>query len=185
MKVLSAERLGRCYMWFNPADFLEKEVLIANSANLLITKTATNPEISSISSELQDEIIWQAESESLKTSIKINAINATCRQCSNINIFNSDSECVVSCSASDQLSSANFEIDTEHQCIKFASRNWWVVTKSSSYEITTLPSSTYAEILKIEPNALSIKPYRPKRLYRNKRKRCPLLSKLMSVKTYV
>lgn len=173
-------------MWFNPDDFLEKEVLVANSANLLITKTTTNPEISSISS-ISSEV--QAESESLITSIKavskINAINATCRQCSNINIFNSDSECVVSCSASAPLSSANFEIDTEHQCIKFASRNWWVVTKSSSYKITTRPASTYAEILKIEPKALSIKPYRPKRLYRNKRKRCPLFWKFMSVKTYV
>ncbi|MDD2661630.1 MAG: hypothetical protein PHY54_18420 [Methylococcales bacterium] len=85
-------------------------------------------------------------------------IVASCGQCIHFKSFNDHGRGAGICKDGIQSPGVNWWFETKHQCLKFTSRDWWIVKTGESYSITTIPPSTYAEMLEIEPEALSIQP---------------------------
>ncbi|MDP3389077.1 MAG: hypothetical protein Q8Q40_13865 [Methylococcaceae bacterium] len=85
-------------------------------------------------------------------------IVASCGQCIQFKSFNDHGRGAGTCNSGVQSPGVNFWSDTKHQCDKFTSRDWWIVKTGESYSITTIPPSTYAEMLEIEPEAIIIQP---------------------------
>ncbi|MEQ1528210.1 MAG: hypothetical protein HOO92_04575 [Methylococcaceae bacterium] len=169
-------------MWFNPAELLSKtpcplaipatlrfcdEIEPEKSQNrknrspveLGITKSEFIEELQAdeLDATPQTEIIEELLSSSVANDT-IKSIVASCSQCVHFKSLNSHDRGAGTCNAGVQSPGINWWSDTKHQCLKFTSRDWWIVNAGESYSITTIPPSTYAEMLELEPEAIIIQP---------------------------